>query len=113
MALRTLIGRLFTAPPRRWMSARMWALVAALLLAAQFGLLLHQANHHLRADVVATDECALCSVAAGMTAAPAPPLLLLPVFILLAIMTLPVPVRLRARRVALSFRSRAPPSISA
>ena len=94
--------------PRRWMSPRLWALVVGLFIAAQLGLALHQSQHHLRPDVVAADECALCQVATGM-APPATPLLILPVFILLAIISAPpiavrVPVRARS-----PFRSRAPP----
>ncbi len=95
--------------PRRWLSPRLWALVAGLLIAAQLGLMLHQAQHHLRADVVATDDCALCKVAAGMATGPAAPLLVLPVFVLLAVLTAApaaAPVRARAHS---SFRSRAPP----
>ncbi|MBX7200228.1 MAG: hypothetical protein K1X51_12740 [Rhodospirillaceae bacterium] len=96
--------------PRRWMSPRLWALVAGLLIAAQLGLMLHQAQHHMRPDVVTTDDCALCQVAAGMATGPAAPLLVLPVFILLAVVaqtTAAAPVR---ARVPSSFRSRAPPA---
>lgn len=97
--------------PRRWMSPRLWALVAGLLIAAQLGLMLHQAQHHMRPDVVATDSCALCQVTAGMTTGPAAPLLVLPAFLLLAIVSqapaTAAPVRARAPS---SFRSRAPPA---
>lgn len=92
------------------MSPRLWALIAGLLIAAQLGLMLHQAQHHMRADVVATDDCALCHVAAGMTTGPAAPLLVLPVFILLAIVSAaPAAAPVRAR-VPSSFHSRAPPT---
>ncbi len=95
--------------PRRWMSPRLWALVVGLLVAAQLGLVLHQASHHLRPDAVATDDCALCQATAGMTTGPAAPLLVLPVFILLAIVSqAPATGPVRAR-VASAFRSRAPP----
>lgn len=97
------------AAPRRWMSPRAWALVAGLLIAAQFGLMLHQAQHHLRADMVAADDCALCQVTAGMTTGSAPPLLVLPVFILLAVVSLPLFAAPVQRRLPASFRSRAPP----
>lgn len=92
------------------MSPRLWALVAGLLIAAQLGLMLHQAQHHLRPDVVATDSCAICQVTAGMSTGPAAPLLVLPVFILLAIVA-QAPATAPARvRVPSSFRSRAPPA---
>lgn len=98
------------AAPRRWMSPRAWALVAGLLIAAQFGLMLHQAQHHMRPDVIAADDCALCQITAGMTTGPAAPLLVLPVFILLAVISPPLSAAPARARVRSSFRSRAPPA---
>lgn len=97
--------------PRRWVSPRLWALVIGLFIAAQVGFALHQSQHHLRPDIVTTtDDCTLCQITAGIGTGPEAPLLVLPVFILLAIVSLP-PVRaMRPARFTPSFRSRAPPS---
>lgn len=91
------------------MNPRVWALVAGLLIAAQFGLALHQAQHHMRPDVVAGDDCALCQMTAGMATGPAAPLLVLPVFILLAVVSIPAAAAPVRARVTSPFRSRAPP----
>lgn len=95
------------------MTPRLWALFAGLLIAAQFGMMLHQARHHMRPDVVSTDECVLCQVAANMATGPAAPLLVIPVFILLAIVTVQPATAPRFVRATASFRSRAPPVLSA
>ena len=95
------------------MSPRVWALFAGLLIAAQLGMMRHQAQHHMRPDVVATDECVLCQVAATMATGPAAPLLVIPVFVLLAIVSVQPVTAPRFARVTSSFRSRAPPTISA
>jgi hypothetical protein len=88
----------------------MWALLAGLLIAAQLGMMLHQSQHHMRPDVISTDNCVLCQVAANMATGPAAPLLVLPVFILLAIVSIQPAVALRRAAVTSSFRSRAPPT---
>jgi hypothetical protein len=92
---------------QRWPKA--WAWVIALLVAAQFGLLLHQSQHHLNPNILAGDECTLCQFADGMTTGPAAPMLVLPVFVLLGTAMLAVYTALRIVPVALPFRSRAPP----
>jgi hypothetical protein len=92
------------------MSPRLWTLVVALLMAAQFGLLLHQTQHHLHPGVTAADNCALCQVTAGATTGPAGPLLILPAFILIATITRAVMVLPRRAAVAAAFQSRAPPA---
>ena len=94
------------------MTPRLWALVVGLFMAAQLGLMLHQSQHHLRPDIVSTDDCAVCQIAGGM-APPAMPLLLLPAFVLIAVLSAPSVIAPAPARVASSFRSRAPPSISA
>ena len=100
----------FFSAPRRWMSPRTWALLAGLLIAAQLGMMLHQSQHRMRPDVISADECVLCQVAANMATGPAAPLLVLPMFVLLAIVAVqPVAVPRRAP-VTSSFRSRAPPA---
>lgn len=96
--------------PRSWINPRAWALIVGLFLAAQLGLALHQASHHLRPDVISTtDDCVLCQVSAGIGTGPGAPLLVLPVFVLLAVVTTqpqPAPRTVRIRR---PFQSRAPP----
>ncbi|MHB1206421.1 MAG: hypothetical protein ACYCZX_12695 [Rhodospirillaceae bacterium] len=92
------------------MNPRTWALLAGLLIAAQLGLMLHQSQHHMRPDVVASDDCVLCQVAASMATGPAAPLLVIPVFILLAIVPVQPVTAPRFARVTSSFRSRAPPT---
>ena len=89
---------------------RLWVAVIGLMLALQIGVLVHESQHHLRGDVVAQDDCALCQVAGSMSAPPAPPVLSAPVMVLVAI-TVTAPTRvLRAARAILPFRSRAPPA---
>lgn len=96
--------------PRRWLSPRLWVLVLGVFFLAQFGLLAHQASHHLRPDIItATDDCVLCQVSAGIIAGPAAPLLVLPVFVLLAIVVTPAAPALRPLQARRPFQSRAPP----
>jgi hypothetical protein len=92
---------------QRWPKA--WAWVVALLVAAQFGLLLHQSQHHLNPKVRTSDDCTLCQFAQNMTTGPAAPILVLPVFILLGAAVLAVYTAPRVVPIALPFRSRAPP----
>ena len=93
---------------QRWPKA--WAWVVTVLVAAQFGLLLHQSQHHLNANIRTGDECTLCQFAQGMTAGPAAPILVLPVLVLLGTAILAVYTAPRIAPVALPFRSRAPPT---
>ncbi len=92
---------------QRWPKA--WAWIVALLVAAQFGLLLHQSQHHLNANIRTGDDCTLCQFAQGMTTGPAAPMVVLPVFILLGTAVLARYAAPRVVPVALPFRSRAPP----
>jgi hypothetical protein len=92
---------------QRWPKA--WAWIVALLVAAQFGLLLHQSQHHLNPNIWMGDDCTLCQFAQSMTTGPAAPILVLPVFILLGTAVLATYTAPRIVPVALPFRSRAPP----
>jgi hypothetical protein len=103
----------FFSAPRRWMSPRLWALLAGMLIAAQLGLMLHQSQHQMRPDVISTDGCVLCQVAATMATGPAAPLLVLPVFVLLAIVSVQPATMPRFASVTSAYRPRAPPAVSA
>ena len=86
-----------------------WAFAIALLMSAQLGLALHSFEHKFRPDALAaTDNCALCQVAATM--APAPDVTIAaPAFQAFAVVhhTLqPVPL---SAAIVTGFRSRAPP----
>ena len=95
---------------RQWINPKAWALSVALLFAAQFGLLLHQAGHHLLPDLIATaDDCAVCQVAAGLDGAPSLEIFVLPLFLLLAVISAPAAQALLPVGLRLNFRSRAPP----
>jgi hypothetical protein len=101
----TIAGR----PGLRFQGSRLWAWAVALLVVAQLGLLLHQ--HHPSRDLYrGGDECTLCQVVSTLGAGPAAPVLVLPVFVVLGAVVLPVHTALRAARLSLSFRSRAPPA---
>lgn len=88
-----------------------WAWLIALLVAAQFGLLIHQSQHHLNPAIRAGDDCTLCQFAHGMASAPAGPILVLPVFVFLGVAAAVVAAPLRLVRPAAPFRSRAPPHL--
>jgi hypothetical protein len=49
-----------------------WRVLVVILLAAQFGVGLHQIEHRLKPDVVADDTCVVCQSAANMHAGPEP-----------------------------------------
>ena len=85
---------------------RSWTI--ALLVAAQFGLLVHQSQHHL-SPAVRGDDCNFCQFASAMATGPAAVLVVLPVLILLGTAAQAVYTAPRIANVALSFRSRAPP----
>jgi hypothetical protein len=97
------------APSRPALLKQLWTLIVALMFAANLGVLVHQAQHHLRGDIVIQDDCALCQVANTMSAPPAPPALVLPVLVLIAFAVAAPAQVLRAARKVLPFRSRAPP----
>ena len=88
---------------------RGWSLAVVLMVAIQFGLLVHQSQHHLNRDARLADDCTLCQVTAAMTDGAAPPVLILPVFVLLGIVVQTTYSAPRSLRVVHSFRSRAPP----
>ena len=93
-------------PSRR---SGLWTWVIALLVAAQFGLLIHQSQHHLNPAVRTSDDCTLCQFAQAMAAAPAGPIVVLPVLVLLGTVIFEPRTAPRDARIALPFRSRAPP----
>lgn len=91
----------------------LWSFLVALLLAAQVGLGVHQLQHSLSPDVVASDDCKLCQFASHATTGPEPIVILPPSLIIAVIVTLSAQVFFTAQRSAAGFRSRAPPRISA
>ena len=66
--LRLLSG--LAAAPRRRFPVSLSA--AALMLAAQFALGVHQFQHYLNLDADAENHCVLCQVAAGQDTGPVP-----------------------------------------
>lgn len=87
----------------------LWSFLVALLLAAQVGLGVHQLQHRLSPDVVASDDCKLCQFASQATPAPDPIVILPPVLVVAAILAFLARDLLAAQHVAAGFRSRAPP----
>jgi len=94
-------------------SRRLWACVIALLVAIQFGLLLHHAQHHLNPDILGGNDCALCQITSGITVTPTAPAIVVPIFVLLGTIVLLAIVAPRTARIALPFHSRAPPAFLA
>ena len=88
---------------------RLWAVLIAMLVALQFGLLFHQSQHYFNPDSLAGDDCALCQIASGMTAGTAPPVVVLPTFVFLETVILRAVFAPRSASIALPFRPRAPP----
>src|SRR5690349_18710773 len=90
--------------------SRSWRLVVIpLLLVAQLALGIHQIQHRLNPDLAAGDDCALCHFASSMAAAPAAPVIVLPLMVVIAIVLLPATLLPQLARAPLPFRSRAPP----
>ena len=89
----------------------LWSFLVALLLAAQVGLGVHQLQHRLNPDVVASDDCKLCQFASHATAGPEPIIILPPSLIIAIIITLSAQSFFTAQRSTAGFRSRAPPRI--
>jgi hypothetical protein len=89
---------------------QLWLFVVALMFVAQVGVLIHVSQHHLRGDIAIQDDCALCQAANSMSAPPAPPALIVPVLVLIAVVVAAPAQTSRAARWVLPFRSRAPPA---
>lgn len=90
---------------------RLWSFLAALLLVAQVGLGVHQLQHRLNPDIIASDDCTLCHFASHATPGPEPVVVLPPVLVVAEVVALPAQDLLDAQRSAAGFRSRAPPYI--
>lgn len=87
----------------------LWSFLVALLLAAQVGLGVHQLQHRLNSDAVASDDCKLCQFASHVTTGPEPIVILPPTLIVAEVLTLPTQDFFAVERPVAGFRSRAPP----
>ncbi len=89
---------------------RAWPFVLLFLIAAQFALLVHQFEHHTQFEATTTDDCALCSFASGMAAAPPTQTVAAPFFTTTAAHFAWLEATLRQPSIALGFLARGPPA---
>ncbi len=89
---------------------RTWLWMLLVLIAAQFALLLHQFEHHTHFEVTTTEDCALCSFASGMAAAPPTQSIAIPLFTSALILFAAFTDTLTPRPAALGFFARGPPA---
>jgi peptidoglycan/LPS O-acetylase OafA/YrhL len=94
-------------PPRR----RAWPWLLLVLIAAQFALLVHQFEHHTHFDVAnTTEDCALCSFASGMAAAPPTQSIAAPFFTTSAVLFAALADVVATASLTIGFFARGPPA---
>lgn len=92
--------------------ARLLRAVAAILLAAQIGFLLHQDDHHRNFEVMGADDCAMCQFGASLETGPSGSAVIAPAApVVLARVLLPAAALPDRAALPAPFRSRAPPFV--
>ena len=89
-----------------------WTAVAVMLLAAQFGLAVHQLEHRLHPDIATiADDCIACQFASTLSDGPSVDAAVMPIDIDLGTLVPGTHLFLRPQQLQSGFRSRAPPNV--
>ena len=83
----------------------------SLLLLGQIGLFVHQAEHHLKPDLMASDECASCAFSSAMSGGDEPVIAIAPqVNFVIEQLTAQIVTAPKLTGTSAPFRSRGPPA---